>query len=64
MLVSNGADFQITDDIGRTPLHYASVFGHYNCVLTLVGVGSNVNLPDNEGCTPLHLAAGYDIEGR
>lgn len=52
------------DDIGKTPLHYAAAFGHYNCVMTLVGIGSNVNLIDNDGCTALHLASGYDLEGR
>lgn len=64
LLVSNGANFQLADSIGRIPLHYSAAHGHFNCVFTLVGIGSNVNLPDKEGCTALHLAACYDIEGK
>lgn len=63
LLVSNGANFHLLDKIGRTPLHYASVQGHYPCVFTLVGLGSSVNLCDAEGCSPLHLAAAYDVKG-
>jgi ankyrin repeat protein len=64
LLVSNGADFQIKDNIGRLPLHYAASQGHYQCIFTLVGIGSPTNSVDMEGCTPLHLACGYDTEGK
>lgn len=64
LLVSSGADFQMKDNIGRLPLHYAASQGHYQCVFTLVGIGSLTNCIDLEGCTPLHLASGYDVEGK
>lgn len=64
LLVSNGADFKIFDNIQRLPVHYAASQGHYQCIFTLVGIGSPVNAVDLEGCTPLHLAAAYDHEGK
>ncbi|EEB14418.1 ankyrin repeat domain-containing protein, putative [Pediculus humanus corporis] len=36
----------------------------FNCVYTLVGIGSSVTVKDVSGCTPLHLAAAYDLEGK
>lgn len=64
LLVSNGANFLIRDNIGRIPLHYAASQGHYQCVFTLVGLGSPTNAADLEGCTALHLSSGYDTEAR
>lgn len=63
LLVSNGANFNLMDGIGRIPLHYAASQGHYPCVFTLVGLGSSVNMCDLEGCSALHLAAAYDLKG-
>lgn len=62
--MSNGGNIHMTDNIARIPLHYAAAQGHYQCVFTLVGIGSRTNAIDLEGCTPLHLAAGYDLEGK
>lgn len=64
MLVSNGANFKIVDNNQRLPLHYAASQGHYQCIFTLVGIGSPVNAVDLEGCSPLHLAAAYDHEAK
>lgn len=64
LLVSNGAEFKITDNLQRLPIHYAASQGHYQCVFTLVGIGSSVNDIDIEGCAPLHLAAAYDLDGK
>lgn len=64
LLVSNGADFQLKDNLQRLPIHYAASQGHYQCIFTLVGIGSAVNAIDIEGCSPLHLAAAYDYEGK
>lgn len=64
LLVSSGADFKLSDDVGRTALHYAAAQGFFFCVFTLVGVGGAVNQVDEEGCAALHLAAAYDVDGR
>lgn len=64
LLVSNGADFRIKDSFERTPLHYAVLDGNYQCVFTLVSIGSDVNSADVEGCSPLHLAAAHDFAGK
>lgn len=64
LLVSKGGDFLVKDNLERLPLHYAASQGHYQCVFTLVGIGSPTNATDIEGCTPLHLAAGYDLDGK
>ncbi|XP_035709414.1 transient receptor potential cation channel subfamily A member 1 isoform X2 [Folsomia candida] len=41
----------------RAPLHYASMFDHYNLVEYLIEQGAIVNALDKEKRTPLHLAA-------
>lgn len=42
------------DSDGETPLHYAALNGHLDCVKHLVRNGADVNLTDEEGSTPLH----------
>lgn len=64
LLVSNGANFNLVDNLERTPLHLAAAQGKYPCLYTLAGIGSAVNKQDVDGCTPLHLAAAHDKEGR
>ena len=44
---------------GRTPLHYASKYGHIKVVKYLTARIEDKNLPDDNGMTPLHLAAYY-----
>lgn len=47
----------VTDDEGRTPLHYASANGHDAIVKVLLEKGYNVSHADKAGLTPLHQAA-------
>lgn len=43
LLTSNGADFKLKDNFERLPLHYAAAQAHFQCVFTLVGIGSPIN---------------------
>ncbi len=40
-----------------TPLHYASFYGHHNCVRILLRYGAGPNIYDGKSNTPLHYAA-------
>jgi ankyrin repeat protein len=54
-----GADVNLQDLAGRTPLHQAVAEWDYpgNYATMLLDAGANVNAVDNEGSTPLHWAA-------
>ena len=56
-LLQQGADPNIPDSDGETPLHHAA--GHGDAVMTfaLLSNGANPNLKNRHGWTPLHLAA-------
>ena len=56
-LVNKGADTEVTDGIGRTPLHRASEKGHLNVVKFLVESKADIQAKDNVGKTPLFLAS-------
>jgi ankyrin repeat protein len=62
MLIDAGANLNVTDESGRTPLHWAVGSQHSDCVQTLVDAGSDPNIADDRGETPLHEAAytGHD----
>lgn len=51
-----GADVNRPDDSGTTPLAYAVLYGHADCVRTLLHYGAQVDPVDGKGYTPLHLA--------
>lgn len=57
LLLANGAQINIKDDFGRTPLHIASVRYDEEIVKTLINNGADVNVKDKKGMTPLHWAA-------
>ncbi|PAA81152.1 hypothetical protein BOX15_Mlig010370g2 [Macrostomum lignano] len=48
--------FQVTDCLGRTPLHYAALFGSAACAELLLSSGALVNYVDSDGHTPLQIA--------
>ncbi|XP_018905298.2 ankyrin repeat domain-containing protein 27 [Bemisia tabaci] len=63
LLLSYGANPNVQDYSGSTPLHYAAARGHQNALLLILHATSDIiEQPDNEGNTALHLATenGHD----
>ncbi|XP_054160187.1 ankyrin repeat domain-containing protein 50-like [Oppia nitens] len=56
-LIKLGADLEIKDLEGRTPLHVSAWQGITHVVQILLEFGSDVNSLDNEGRTALHMCA-------
>jgi ankyrin repeat protein/beta-lactamase regulating signal transducer with metallopeptidase domain len=52
LLISKGANVNIKDSAGCTPLHYAIWMGYGDIVETLINNGADVNAEDNDGFTP------------
>ncbi len=55
-LLSNGADVNQQNQIGRTPLHEVSWNGHVGVAELLLTNGADVDARDSSGATPLHQA--------
>lgn len=56
-LIKNGADINLPDEKGRTPLHVSLENGHIFVIKILIEHNATVNSKDKEGKTPLHLAS-------
>lgn len=69
-LLQAGANILVFDSVhGRTCLHYAAYYGHFDCLKAILsaahsshvavswGFARFVNIRDGKGATPLHLAA-------
>ncbi len=56
LLVDHGANVNIKDGKGRTPLHIAAVMAYMEGIQALIKNGADVNAVDDEGNTPLMLA--------
>ncbi|MXQ80192.1 hypothetical protein E5288_WYG006386 [Bos mutus] len=54
-LISVGADIDITDSEGRSPLLLATASASWNTVNLLLSKGARVDIKDNLGCNFLHL---------
>lgn len=52
--LSLGADVNITDEDGDTPLHLSAKFGHFETIKALLSAAARPDIRNNEGDTPLH----------
>ncbi len=57
VLVDAGANVNLQDKYGRSPLHAASDSGRLDVVRVLVDAGADVNLQDANGSSALHYAS-------
>ena len=63
LLVDAGADVEMSDDGGRTPLHLAAQMEDKASVRILLHRGANTKAEDNEGLLPLdHAAESHSLE--
>lgn len=56
LLIDNGADLNIRNDEGFTPLHWAAGEGQKELVVILIVHGADVNARNKRGWTPLRWA--------
>ena len=61
-LVKAGADVNIVDNRGRTPIRNAAEFGNDDCVALLVAYDADIKIADNDGDTPMKRALKNDHE--
>jgi len=54
-----GANPNVRDPKGRTPLHFVAGLGLAPAAVILLHFGAQVNARDGEGLCPMHMAAGY-----
>jgi len=57
LLISRGANVNVKDQKGMTPLHLAAKEGHEDIAEILISKGANINAIYGEWGVPLHLAA-------
>ncbi len=55
-LLDKGASHNVSDALGRTPLHMAAFYGHPRTAALLIARGADVSAKDRVGMTPLHAA--------
>lgn len=56
-LIEEGADINITNNFGATPLHIAALYGHFKICKILIEHGAKINVKCKGGRTPLEFAA-------
>ena len=63
ILLGAGADPNIAEFGGQTPLHFAVIQGYGDIVLLLLAAGADTDIADSEGNTPLALAVEFGRQG-
>jgi L-ascorbate metabolism protein UlaG (beta-lactamase superfamily) len=61
-LIEEGAEVNVTNDRGQTPLHKAVQTGSMELVQMLIQNSARVNVSDQTGRTPLHMAQDWGDE--
>ena len=56
LLLQNGAQPDLADGSGWTPLHHSAYLDKVNCVILLIRRGAKLSLLDNQAKTPLQVA--------
>ena len=59
LLLNAGADPDVKNDVGSTPLHFGALSGCQYVVKKLLNAGANPDQENFEGESPLHLAKEY-----
>ena len=59
ILAGAGADVDSPNEHGRTPLHVAVSYGHFDSARDLIEAGADVDRPDRRGRSPMHTASFY-----
>jgi len=54
-----GANPNVRDPKGRTPLHFVAGVGLAPAAMLLIHFGAQIDVRDADGLTPMHMAAGY-----
>lgn len=55
-MIRAGADVNIKDNEGCTPLHWATRRGQVACMAALIQAGANIEAVNDHGMTPLNIA--------
>jgi len=56
-LIDAGADLEIKESSGNTPLYTAAELNKVECIKALLNAGANLEAKANDGSTPLHTSA-------
>ena len=58
--INQGGDVNMKDAEGKTPLHFAALYGNSSAIYVLVYAGAHIEERDEDGNTPLYWAVYYN----